>query len=1303
MEFRKLPSLLAAVAICVVILQAGLSANPLGIPDAEYNALVALYNSTDGANWNNNSNWLTANPEWYGVTVENGHVTALFLSHNNLSGPLPAELGSLTGLRSLYLNGNNLTGAIPPELGGLSSIDWLDLGGNQLTGSIPSSITALTSLHWADLGYNMLTASDPAVVSFLSTRDCCNWQSTQTVPPTGVSAWLGDDGTAQLYWTPIAFTWPGGYYEVGYSYTPGGPYTFDPANRTEDKWDDNLRVYGLDPGRPVYFVVRTVTPAHEWNASTLVSANSEEIEAQVLPTTGKYLPDGTIAWSDEVVITAVFPDCCYVESLDRSWGIRCEAPEGGYPDPGTKVRAVGVMTTNDDGERVFEVYDGYETGFGTVAPLCMPNRMLGGADWRYDPGTGAGQRGATGGAGLNNIGLLVRTTGACSYVDEHTFIIDDGSGVSVTCITPPTILVSPAWRYVAVTGASSISRDGEVYSRLIRVTQVEPLASEPPEGVTGRWEMTNTSGELAGVFGMLLVQQGSTVTGSVRGIELVGGQMDGGVFTASFSPEEGMTILSSMTLDGDTLTGTWTAEGGAWSLPVVFHRVSPDPTSPYANRPKVLSASCNGWSISVAWDRPINGWDFDMRNQYGERIEWHTDHNNIYDPDTHTYQIPFYTTAPLVPGETYTIYLDSGDSVDWHDPYGAPAWAWADDCYSFQYTHQQLPEPPAGIVGYHAPGMPAQWVTISAQWPSGCDSLKLYRSSDKAVWFDTGLTPTPRGNSGDFTFELWDSAYFRVTAMADGLESPPGPTVHARPFEVEQDGVVVDSPSDAATGVSQVPLIQWHPGWSQSAILNQYVIQVRQAATNALTWMVATAQSPPQTMLIYGQTNGLVTIQPADGPLAPGTQYWLHVMAQDDENWVFAAGDSHFTTGSGGGGSGNLTGAWEMTNTSGPIAGCYGVLLVQIGNEVYGSMRGWTLENGQMNGNEFTCSFTVEDGPVVMSQLTLEGDTLTGTWSIDGGSEVFPITLHRVSLLPASPYQGRPQVVSATCDGTAVHVTWDRPVNGWDYDIRRSDGTSVVGQWDNTELTYDPDTYTFHIPIHTWTRFIAGEHYTVYLESGDEVDWHDPYGAPAWDSVADCYSFDYLAETGAQLHTIRFDATGSGGQIGQMEIEQYGSEVGYLGFYAVPLSFASVGSSTIIPENVIPGSTFTTTGWSLDGEYTAEVSVASVSDAVNTPAGVFVGCLRMVEHITYADINRYIQSGGFAITDRIRWFAPGVGPVAYEATYAQAGGSTFTSSGVLQSYAIVGNPDPQSWWPLTPGSTWVFDESGYVTVWTVTQ
>ena len=51
-------------------------------PETDREALVALYNATDGSNWHNNSNWLSDVPirHWTGVTTDdNGRVTKLAL------------------------------------------------------------------------------------------------------------------------------------------------------------------------------------------------------------------------------------------------------------------------------------------------------------------------------------------------------------------------------------------------------------------------------------------------------------------------------------------------------------------------------------------------------------------------------------------------------------------------------------------------------------------------------------------------------------------------------------------------------------------------------------------------------------------------------------------------------------------------------------------------------------------------------------------------------------------------------------------------------------------------------------------------------------------------------------------------------------------------------------------------------------------------------------------------------------------------------------------------------------------------
>ena len=64
----------------------------------------------------------------------------LDLSGNNLSGPIPPELGNLSALEGLNLSFNDLSGPIPPELGNLSDLEYLDLGFTGVSGCIPSEL-----------------------------------------------------------------------------------------------------------------------------------------------------------------------------------------------------------------------------------------------------------------------------------------------------------------------------------------------------------------------------------------------------------------------------------------------------------------------------------------------------------------------------------------------------------------------------------------------------------------------------------------------------------------------------------------------------------------------------------------------------------------------------------------------------------------------------------------------------------------------------------------------------------------------------------------------------------------------------------------------------------------------------------------------------------------------------------------------------------------------------------------------------------------------------------------------------------
>ena len=134
-------------------------------------ALVALYNATGGPNWADSTNWLSEGPigEWYGVTADaTGRVTHLDLNQNNLSGPIPAELGNLSNLRELVLWQNQLSGPIPSALQNLTALSHLDLTGNQLSGAIPSWLGNISTLIELHLESNRFTGTIPRELGNLS-------------------------------------------------------------------------------------------------------------------------------------------------------------------------------------------------------------------------------------------------------------------------------------------------------------------------------------------------------------------------------------------------------------------------------------------------------------------------------------------------------------------------------------------------------------------------------------------------------------------------------------------------------------------------------------------------------------------------------------------------------------------------------------------------------------------------------------------------------------------------------------------------------------------------------------------------------------------------------------------------------------------------------------------------------------------------------------------------------------------------------------------------------------------------------
>lgn len=133
-----------------------------------------------------------------------------------------------------------------------------------------------------------------------------------------------------------------------------------------------------------------------------------------------------------------------------------------------RVSGTGVVTNGEAALEPMSVI--VKTRETFPAPIGMPLRALGGSDFGI-------QSWITGGVGLNNIGLLVRTWGRFGYVDRSTFTIDDGSG-PVKCVVSAGVMISPNWQFVVVTGISSCERVGDEIQRLLRVRGQDDIVAQ---------------------------------------------------------------------------------------------------------------------------------------------------------------------------------------------------------------------------------------------------------------------------------------------------------------------------------------------------------------------------------------------------------------------------------------------------------------------------------------------------------------------------------------------------------------------------------------------------------------------------------------------------------------------------------------------------------------------------------------------------------------------------------------------------------------------------------------------------------
>ena len=127
------------------------------VSNSEKEALISLYNATQGDQWNNSWDLNSAIDTWYGITIVDEKVVEINLSFNNLQGTLPNDIGNLVYLQKMNLGFNKLSGTLPASIGNLKALASLELFMNKFEGDIPKEVGNLNQLEILKLYSNGFT------------------------------------------------------------------------------------------------------------------------------------------------------------------------------------------------------------------------------------------------------------------------------------------------------------------------------------------------------------------------------------------------------------------------------------------------------------------------------------------------------------------------------------------------------------------------------------------------------------------------------------------------------------------------------------------------------------------------------------------------------------------------------------------------------------------------------------------------------------------------------------------------------------------------------------------------------------------------------------------------------------------------------------------------------------------------------------------------------------------------------------------------------------------------------------------
>lgn len=170
----------------------------------------------------------------------------------------------------------------------------------------------------------------------------------------------------------------------------------------------------------------------------------------------------------QVVVTAVFPGCIYVQEADRSSGIRVDTT--GSFEVGDVVDIEAPIEIDTNKERYIDCR--FQTPQATgqkraIQPLGMANRAFVGGD------SGNFQKGIPGDDNLNTVGLLTRVWGKVSDFDYSSkpkwLTLTDGSGSKIKVVAPNGTALDADWTFMSATGVCSMETKGDQTIKVLKI------------------------------------------------------------------------------------------------------------------------------------------------------------------------------------------------------------------------------------------------------------------------------------------------------------------------------------------------------------------------------------------------------------------------------------------------------------------------------------------------------------------------------------------------------------------------------------------------------------------------------------------------------------------------------------------------------------------------------------------------------------------------------------------------------------------------------------------------------------------